>query len=57
MSMIDKDILKVLELAGLRREAINDHTIALADHMLKINDNISVAASQLRQILLNRGML
>jgi hypothetical protein len=55
--MIDKDILKVLELAGLRREAINDHTIALADHMLKINDNISVAAGQLRQILLKRGML
>jgi hypothetical protein len=55
--MIDKDILKVIELAGLRREAINDHTIALADHMLKITDNISAAATQLHQILLKRGML
>jgi len=55
--MIDKDLLEIMRLAGLRDEQITEPILALADHMLKVNPRIATAAAALRQDLKRKGVL
>jgi len=55
--MIDEDIKKVLILAGIVPEQVTEQIIILADHMLKINPRITVAAASLRIELQRKGIM
>lgn len=55
--MIDKDILEVIDLTGLPREAITEQIVAIADHMLKVNPRIASAADALRKDLQKKGLV
>jgi len=55
--MIDKDILEVILLSGLPKEAVTEQVLYLADHMLKIHPQIATAAFELRQDLRRKGLI
>jgi len=55
--MIDKDILEVITLAGLKPEAVTEPILALADHMLKVYPRVATAAFELRQDLRRKGIM
>lgn len=58
---IDPDILKLIQLAGATLEGKTgveaDYILTMADHMLKVEWRVSIAAALLRDCLLRRGLI